>query len=90
MFGFTPDTELRNDMRALVGSLLEGNSFPGKVPLAAALHHFASSCGLGYLASVVFFRPYGDLCAYVVWQPSSRLAFSLSVRRVSDSFQSST
>ncbi|CAE7755132.1 chmp3 [Symbiodinium pilosum] len=31
MFGFTPDTELRNDMRALVGSLLEGNSFPGKV-----------------------------------------------------------
>ena len=56
MFGFTPDTELRNDMRALVGSLLEGNSFPGKVPLAAALHHFASSCGLGYLASVVFFQ----------------------------------
>ena len=40
VFGFTPDTVLRQDMHALVSTLLEGNSFPGRVPcpnLAQAL-----------------------------------------------------
>eukprot|EP00439_Symbiodinium_sp_Y106_P046162 s965_g5.t2 len=31
VFGFTPDTVLRQDMHALVSTLLEGNSFPGRV-----------------------------------------------------------
>ena len=32
VFGFTPDTVLRQDMHALVSTLLEGNSFPGRAP----------------------------------------------------------